>query len=154
MIFLDYFLTGFAFAFPQHIMKVFGMKYFIELYGMIAVSVGLSYIVSTLFAYIMESIAYENSGTSEGGEESSSESEDSENTLVTALSISFYVGAALAGVSVFLACFETDDKYVPKSYLVNKYMPENQDPNKPKVNLLPNQEPKPTDPDEPYVETN
>lgn len=156
MVFLDFFLTGFAFAFPQHIMKVFGMKYMIELYGMIAVSVGLAYILSTLFAFIMQQVS-ESDSSSSGGEGEGDEEEDS-STLITALSVSFYLGAALAGVSVFLASFETDDKFVPKSYLVGKYVGETTDANKPKADLLPDEpkveEHKPTDADEPQPETN
>lgn len=155
MIYIDYFLTGFAYSFTQHIMKVFGMKYFIEIYGMIAVSLAVAYILSTTFAFIMEAVAAANAEESKEG----SESEDS--SLVIGLNISFFLGAALAGSSIFMSAFESDDKFIPVKYLTDKYFGQDDDPTKKNKDLLPEgpqvveeaQEPKPSeeDPDEPNV---
>lgn len=41
-----------------------------------------------------------------------------------ALGITFYLGAALSGISVFFSLFENDERFIPEKFLLEKYMPE------------------------------
>lgn len=41
-----------------------------------------------------------------------------------ALGITFYLGAALSGISVFFSLFENDERFIPEQYLIDKYIPD------------------------------
>lgn len=98
-IYLCYFCSGFMQSLPQHIMVVFGMKYFIQIFGIYCFSVVSSFLASSLTAYIFTSL-------------------DSSN-LKDIFKICFGIGAVLSVVSIILSFFENDDPYIPPNFLAN-----------------------------------
>ena len=78
---------------PPHFMKVFGMKYFIEISGIIGLTNAIISPLCSFFAFFIEKL----------------KGDDKENDLP--YKIMFFSGAALSVVEIVLAMFETEDKF-------------------------------------------
>ena len=87
---LSVIMAGNSSIFVPHIMKVFGMKYYIEIGGLIIMGIGISTSLSATFAFIIN--VYLN---------------DSDLSFL----IMFICGGGLATIAVFLGLFENDTPF-------------------------------------------
>ena len=86
-----FFGSGLAVILAPHLMKVYGMKYIIEIGGVMMISTVLSYIISSGFAFIVQSYLTDPN---------------------LSYQIMFLVSGGLAVLSTFLGWFEDDSKFV------------------------------------------
>ena len=84
--------SGFFLVLIPHIMKVFGMKYFIEITGIINLSSGISHLISAVFAFLVDTFLEKNPNLS---------------YLIT-----FMVGGCLSIVGAVLGFFEDDTEFI------------------------------------------
>lgn len=83
-------MAGNSSIFVPHIMKVFGMKYYIEIGGLIIMGIGISSSLSATFAFIINIYLH-----------------DSDLSFL----IMFICGGGLATIAVFLGLFEDDTPF-------------------------------------------
>ena len=99
---INFLYGGYLAAFPPHYMKVFGMKYYVEIGGIIGLASLIMGPISAFFSFFIENSV----GTSSG--ENDQESKDAK---LFAYKIIFNSGAVLNVISIIIALFESDDEF-------------------------------------------
>ena len=105
---MNFILGGYTAVLPPHYMKVFGMKYYVEIGGVIGLSVLIMGPLCSFFAFFLEnsvgSIDISGSPTPE-------QIQESKDAKLLAYKIIFNSGAALNIVSIVIAILESDDEF-------------------------------------------
>ena len=99
---INFLYGGYLAAFPPHYMKVFGMKYYVEIGGIIGLASLIMGPISAFFSFFIENSV----GTSSG--ENDQESKDAK---LFAYKIIFNSGGVLNVISIIIALFESDDEF-------------------------------------------
>ena len=99
---INFLFGGYLAAFPPHYMKVFGMKYYVEIGGIIGLASLIMGPISAFFSFFIENSV----GTSAGQSE-----QESKDAKLFAYKIIFNSGGVLNVISIIIALFESDDEF-------------------------------------------
>ena len=105
---MNFLLGGYISALPPHYMKVFGMKYYVEIGGVIGLACLIMGPLTAFFSFFLE-----NSVGSVSTEDESSETaeQESKEAKLLAYKIIFNSGAALNIVAIIVGLLESDDEF-------------------------------------------
>lgn len=95
-LFVSFLGSSLSVILTPHLIKVYGMKYIIEIGGVLMISTGVSYGLSSGFAFIVQTYT---------------------SNPNLSYQIMFWLAGALGGVATFLGWFEDDRKFIPKKYI-------------------------------------